>query len=133
MSEDNRDPVRASERELFRSAIGPQWDFELAATWQGRHYRDLMTECAWKGWQARAAISTPNGWAAVSERLPPACHWLLVFAYRLGDESFRRRSRVVREYYVSTDPAQCVADDGITHWMPLPDPPKEPPPIKETR
>lgn len=51
---------------------------------------------------------------SVSERLPPACTEVLVIkpVVRYG----RRMNRAVMSY-ISTRPAEVVAEEGITHWL----------------
>lgn len=54
-------------------------------------------------------------WISVDERMPPACQEILVYRRNKA-----KGHSVVTSYYVSTRPAECVVDDGISHWMPLP-------------
>ncbi|UUQ34002.1 ead/Ea22-like family protein [Escherichia coli] len=62
---------------------------------------------------------TPDGWIPVSERMPEPYEYVLVTDGFDGCEVMR----------VNTDgywgPAKSLYPGGITHWMPLPEPPQE--------
>ncbi|HDS6279009.1 TPA: DUF551 domain-containing protein [Escherichia coli] len=62
---------------------------------------------------------TPDGWVPVSERMPEPYEYVLVTDGFDGCEVMR----------VNTDgywgPAKSLYPGGITHWMPLPEPPQE--------
>ncbi|HHH2821728.1 TPA: dATP/dGTP pyrophosphohydrolase domain-containing protein [Escherichia coli] len=62
---------------------------------------------------------TPDGWIPVSKRMPEPYEYVLVTDGFDGCEVMR----------VNTDgywgPAKSLYPGGITHWMPLPEPPQE--------
>lgn len=55
----------------------------------------------------------PNGWIDTVDKLPPACHTVLVVR---KDTSRKNAPPIVESYYVSTHPRECVHDDGIIAW-----------------
>ncbi|WP_149004839.1 DUF551 domain-containing protein, partial [Escherichia coli] len=69
--------------------------------------------------QAGNSPVTPDGWIPVSERMPEPYEYVLVTDGFDGCEVMR----------VNTDgywgPAKSLYPGGITHWMPLPEPPQE--------
>jgi len=68
----------------------------------------------------RYAAPPASQWIKCSDRLPPACHDVIAYAKKIGDRTHR-----VRQIYVSTRPREVVEDFEMTHWMPLPAPPKD--------
>lgn len=69
--------------------------------------------------QAGNSPVTPDGWIPVSKRMPEPYEYVLVTDGFDGCEVMR----------VNTDgywgPAKSLYPGGITHWMPLPEPPQE--------
>lgn len=69
--------------------------------------------------QGGSSPVTPDGWIPVSERMPEPYEYVLVTDGFDGCEVMR----------VNTDgywgPAKSLYPGGITHWMPLPEPPQE--------
>lgn len=69
--------------------------------------------------QAGNSPGTPDGWIPVSKRMPEPYEYVLVTDGFDGCEVMR----------VNTDgywgPAKSLYPGGITHWMPLPEPPQE--------
>ena len=59
-------------------------------------------------------------WISVKERLPERCGYYLVFTNNFGVNSI-----VISKYAdYGTFKSWCVKTN-VTHWMPLPEPPKE--------
>jgi hypothetical protein len=77
-------------------------------------------------------------WISVNKRLPNPYHYVLVYAQKEGTEpcpiSIARQFKGLWEMMSDEDQSNAVAcgdltwgmnADEITHWMPLPTPPKE--------
>jgi hypothetical protein len=125
---DNRDPVRAA----FEKWFSEDGKFPRATERSDRgEYLLAQAASSWTAWQAawaaaRAAISTPSGLMArplseYHEDMGPVLWW---------------RFPVNEAPYVGDPSWDNWEPDFYTHWTPLQvpaDPPKEPPPIKETR
>lgn len=68
-----------------------------------------------------AAFLRPMGWIPVSERLPEAFEVVLVYNEACG----------IKDLYVDSDyewfnvPYSWIEKGGVTHWMPLPEPPED--------
>lgn len=83
----------------------------------GDEYSRLGTQYKWEGWQAKAAQSA---WISVEERLPEINKEVLVAwtdgvvgrARHINDESEKQTWDIYSAY------------EQITHWQPLPEPPK---------
>lgn len=75
------------------------------------------------GWieQERKVLlkSTPK-WIPVTERLPTKRNWVLCWCVSDTQEVLRWENN---EWY--PDPKHVYFSDFVTHWMPLPTPPKE--------
>ena len=60
-------------------------------------------------------------WISVDERMPPAVTKVLAYGRQWGAGNLSRRT--VFQTFINTRPRECVEDEEITHWMPLPAPP----------
>ena len=98
------------------------WMAELYPTNQqtervGDEYSRLGTQYKWEGWQAKAAQSE---WISVEDRLPQLREDVLV-AWSNGEIGFARR-------FNPQNNGECwdttASNATITHWQPLPEPPK---------
>lgn len=94
----------------------------------GIEYDDISIDYAWQGWLAAKQNTTPqSAWISVADRLPPENELVLVNYYFDDDKE--------KEYNFAID----FLEDGewqdtpriweysritITHWQPLPKPPK---------
>lgn len=86
----------------------------------GDEYSRLGTQYKWEGWQAKAAQSE---WISVEDKLPELNKEVLVvwsdseigFASRIKSECKEERWN----WDIAT-----LFDGKITHWQPLPEPPK---------
>jgi hypothetical protein len=83
-------------------------------------YEDLRTQTLALLAQQPEAV----GWVSVKDRLPPAAQTVLVYGRPYGT----KQTAHMRVYaaYISTRPREVVEDEQITHWSPLPQPPKDP-------
>lgn len=61
-----------------------------------------------------------TSWISVKERLPEKRTWVLCWCYSNSQEVLRWENN---EWY--HDPMHVYFSDFVTHWMPLPTPPKE--------
>ena len=69
---------------------------------------------------------TQNEWISVKDRLPEPNTWVLVYVkYTIPvfefERGIRKRNNVIKYFYIDKFPQTGT----ITHWMPLPEPPKE--------
>lgn len=85
----------------------------------GDEYSRLGTQYKWEGWQARAAQSE---WISVEEELPDNGITVLT----VTEEGFVSTNYLVEERGAAWD---CIwrfdsTSSPITHWQPLPEPPK---------
>ena len=112
-------------RELHPEEFGDAWDFAFAC-------QQTMHEAA----DAIEELSKPR-WISVEERLPELCQNVLVSDGKWSGEGWLDRydwHDPNREDVVYTSPKPMdfwcmpgckVDEDHVTHWMPLPEPPKE--------
>lgn len=88
------------------------------------------TELAYKNGYARGYADGKGEWISVEERLPDVEGYFMVwnkeqkkieirFFYRLPTHYLVETHPEVREYF-----GNCADYKKITHWMPLPEPPK---------
>ncbi|ASD50431.1 hypothetical protein FDI24_gp150 [Acidovorax phage ACP17] len=61
-----------------------------------------------------------DGWISVSQRLPPACHYIIAYG-RSGYTA--PRCRQVYSTYTGTRPRDTVEDEQITYWKLYPNRP----------
>jgi len=117
------DILEEKERADFEKAYAERFPFGSARFKFKRDelgdYEDGRTFAAWEMWKI-ARRSQPEGWISVEDRLPPAC--ANVFAWK-AQWNGRRREYGAVVCYISCFPRECVEEDEITHWMPLPAPP----------
>ena len=67
-----------------------------------------------------------NGWISVKERIPEATDVYLVNAVHRYNKNDGYRSPQIRLYFKDDNEWQGLPDlYEVTHWMPLPEPPKE--------
>ena len=86
----------------------------------GDEYSRLGTQYKWEGWQARAEQSE---WISVEDKLPELNKEVLV-AWTDGVIGFASRIKSeCKEERWNWDIA-ALFDETITHWQPLPEPPK---------
>lgn len=74
------------------------------------------------GYRDGKADATPK-WIPVSERLPEPWKWVLCYC-RAGIIEMLRYDHLMDEWGASTL-SRVYMKDYVTHWMPLPEPPKE--------
>lgn len=92
-------------------------------------YIDLYKDLAEKTEKvARKAVDRYSKWIPVTERLPAYMENVLVTDGMFSGMGWRdwydcRGTKPREDYWIS--PNTNVNDLGITHWMPLPEPPKE--------
>ncbi|HFL4075111.1 TPA: DUF551 domain-containing protein [Escherichia coli] len=88
---------------------------------------------AWLAWQARAELGrslavnspvTPDGWISCSERMPEETGDIIVVSdgIVMSGISYSRRDGF---YIAALEYDDDEPIDGVTHWMPLPEPPQE--------
>ena len=67
-------------------------------------------------------------WISVNERLPEPLHWYLICAPSgYGDEVMTSMAFFDGRWLTYEDAPDFIdVWHGVTHWMPLPDPPKDP-------
>jgi hypothetical protein len=73
-------------------------------------------------------VNTMSKWISVNDRLPNSFGWFLVI-----DEYLPSKEKQTMGFYECSDSLMWLPIDGradsdsmkITHWMPLPEPPKE--------
>lgn len=81
------------------------------------------TELAYKhGYEKGYAAGKPK-WIPVSERLPESMEWVLC-ACRANILEVLRYDPIMGDWD-TTMPNRCYMKGFVTHWMPLPEPPKE--------
>lgn len=69
-----------------------------------------------------AALAKVPRWISVEERLPEHEHEVLVYTDRYGGRTeFAYYVRHLEAWYQNC----CLLIPNVTHWMPLPEPPKE--------
>ena len=79
--------------------------------------RDIMER-----WNRRAAVTTAHSeWINVKDRLPEDENHVLALT-----ETAKGRKNIVRAYYCQSLHTWAAGmNNNVTHWMPLPEPPKE--------
>jgi hypothetical protein len=108
------------EREEFEQAFLNQYtDFER---FENGEYIDDFLQQSWIGWQAsRQAVSVPE-WIKCSERLPES--GITVLVSNNSGAIYTCRRSVIERKNLEPDGADFTRE-WFTHWMPLPDPPKQ--------
>lgn len=71
---------------------------------------------------AEGTALMPDEWISVKDRLPDAQKWILGFCVSGAMEVVRYDSTT--DDWDSVLPCHCYIKEYITHWMPLPEPPK---------
>jgi hypothetical protein len=129
------------EREEFEQAVTDRWSDSYSFTRFGdEDYYDEVLEGMWWGWQAsRQALSScseiPNSsvhasrqtvsvpeWIKCSERLPES--GITVLVSNNSGAIYTCRRSVIERKNLEPDGADFTRE-RFTHWMPLPDPPKQ--------
>ena len=64
-------------------------------------------------------------WISVNERLPETYGEYIVFVKNLTGQIFLEKSIFVANYFYKQWLFEGWVDNKVTHWMPLPEPPKE--------
>ena len=64
-------------------------------------------------------------WISVEDRLPKTGKTILVYATRFEHDKTRMAFRTVHGFYDAYECGCGCLIDGVTHWQPLPPPPKE--------
>ena len=92
--------------------------------------KDTRDNAAWHHWgyEESADHLIANGvtiqkWIPVSERLPEPMEWVLC-ACRAKIIEVLRYDHIMDDWD-TTMPNRCYMKGFVTHWMPLPEPPKE--------
>ena len=88
------------------------------------HMKDLLITIHRGGDEAvEAAKKLAPEWIPVSERLPDEDEWVWCYGPNRGCEEACRSK--YWDGWIAIDKKNLVAD-AYTHWMPLPEPPKQP-------
>ena len=66
----------------------------------------------------------PSKWISVEDRLPEIEEWVIC-SCRGGFVEVLRYDYFMECWDRSTDPTKCYRREFVTHWMPMPEPPKE--------
>jgi hypothetical protein len=66
-----------------------------------------------------------NGWISVKDRLPEIGEWVLINGPEVCQRIEPPSASWKAEYAWNTDHESFYYPEDITHWMPLPEPPKE--------
>lgn len=94
-------------------------DLETLGAWHTHHYNPFHYECAETIHNVLELLKEqePSGWISVKEKLPGEGIWVLVWE----KQGFAYNDKLVSGVW------QIGANNGaiITHWMPLPEGPKE--------
>jgi hypothetical protein len=71
---------------------------------------------------------TPSGWISVNDRMPETCHAVLVYTPHYKN-IWAATMHEDGNWYIWSPGGRVLLDPDwygpITHWMPLPEPPKE--------
>lgn len=61
-----------------------------------------------------------NNWISVNDDFPESHQWVIVY------NPHRRENKIYMDYFrnISTHEHRWNIKDNVTHWMPLPEPPK---------
>jgi hypothetical protein len=81
--------------------------------------RELIDE------QPTIEAETDNGWISVDDRLPDKNQKILAFYKALGEENRIHNDLIATNWRKSNGDFIPTAGYKVTHWMPLPEPPKE--------
>jgi hypothetical protein len=80
----------------------------------------LVTQCCKCGRKANSLIMPPQtGWISVKDRLPPENLWIIGGNYKRVEMGVWMGEK--KGFVISSCNYLCLE---ITHWMPLPEPPK---------
>lgn len=120
------------ERKRFEEwAAGEGFSTHLK-TDDGRHggeYDTYDTSCAWESWLARARLE--SGWRPIESAPRDGTPILVCYADTYVSNGFLPIAVRWRSYHPNAKGEEDFRDIGgarirkITHWMPLPNPPKE--------
>ena len=72
-----------------------------------------------------AAVQLINQWISVNDRLPEKEQKVLVFYKAIGEKNRIHNDVIATNWRKSNGDFIPVRDYEITHWMPLPEPPKD--------
>lgn len=110
---DSFDPVH----EFVEKLLGrPVWTHEFAD-------RALLKEIQGKCKHLLPAVKEEPRWIPVAERLPEPNKWMLCLCRANIIEVLKYDP--VTDDWDTTMPNRCYMKSFVTHWMPLPEPPKE--------